>query len=79
MRSWVRDKMAWFGGREREKTYFEVPTWALLGGKCPVGMTYHLKEAKLSWNHYVYAMRDKEREGTQTIAGKGAMADKQTK
>ena len=51
----------------------------LFWGKCPVGMTYHLKEAKLSWNHYVYAMRDKEKEGTQTIAGKGAMADKQTK
>ena len=31
VRSWVRDKMAWFGDREREKTYFEVPTRALLG------------------------------------------------
>ena len=31
MRSWVRGKRAWFGGGERGKTYFEVPTRALLG------------------------------------------------
>ena len=31
VRSWVRDKMAWFGGREREKTYFEVFARDLLG------------------------------------------------
>ena len=31
MRSWVRGKRAWFGGRERGNTYFEVPTQALLG------------------------------------------------
>ena len=51
----------------------------LFSGKCLAGMTYHPKEAKLSWNHYVHAMRDREREDTQTIAGKGAMTDKQTK
>ena len=51
----------------------------LFWGKCPTGMTYHPKEAKLSWNHQVHAMRDREREGTQTIAGKGATADKQRK
>ena len=28
---WVRGKRAWFGGGERGKTYFEVPTRALLG------------------------------------------------
>ena len=31
MRSWVRGKRAWFSGGERGKTYFEVPTRALLG------------------------------------------------
>ena len=31
VRSWVRGKRAWFGGEEREKTYFEVPARALLG------------------------------------------------
>ena len=31
MRSWVRGKRAWFGGGKRGKTYFEVPTQALLG------------------------------------------------
>ena len=30
-RSWVKSKKAWFGDGEREKTYFEVPTWTLLG------------------------------------------------
>ena len=29
--SWVRGKKAWFGSGERGKTYFEIPTWALLG------------------------------------------------
>ena len=33
------------------------------------------KRDKLSWNHYVHAMRDKEREITQIVAGKGATAD----
>ena len=37
----VRGKKAWFGGGEKGKTYSEVPA----------GMTYHPKEAKLSWNH----------------------------
>ena len=37
------------------------------------------KGAKLSWNHQVHAMRDREKEGTHTIARKGTMADKQTK
>ena len=31
VRSWVRGKRAWFGGGKRGKTYFEVPTQALLG------------------------------------------------
>ena len=31
VRSWVRDKRAWFGDGERGKTYFEVPTWTLFG------------------------------------------------
>ena len=30
MRSWVKDKRAWFGGGERGKSYFEVPVQALL-------------------------------------------------
>ena len=31
VRSYVRGKRAWFGSGERGKTYFEVPTRALLG------------------------------------------------
>ena len=68
------DQRAWFGGGERGKIYFfcsgsgsfgEVSCWDDL----------LLKRGKLSWNHYVHAMRDREREITQTVAGKGAMAD----
>ena len=77
VRSWVRGKKAWFGGGEREKTYFEVPTRALLG-EVSCWNDIPPKEAKLSWNHQVHAMRDREREGTHTIAGKGATTNKQT-
>ena len=31
VRSWVRAKRAWFGGGERGKAYFEIPSRALLG------------------------------------------------
>ena len=31
MKSWVRGKRSWSGGREREKTYSKVPVQALLG------------------------------------------------
>ena len=48
----------------------------LFWGKCPARMTYHPKEAKLSWNLWVNAMRDRERDDTHTIARKDATADK---
>ena len=64
--------MVWWWGEG--KTYFEVPARALsYWDDIPP------KGAKLSWNHMMHAMRDREREGTHTIAGKGATADKQTK
>ena len=69
--------MVWQWG-EGEKSILRF-LLELFWGKCLAGMTYHPKEAKLSWNHYVHAMRDREREGTQTIVGKGATVDKQTK
>ena len=78
VRSWVRGKRAWFGGGEKRKTYFEVPTRALLG-EVSCWDDIPPKGAKLSWNHQVYVMRNREREGTYTIAGKGAMVNKQTK
>ena len=78
MRSWVRGKRAWFGSGERRKTYSKVPVRALLG-EVSYWDDILPKGAKLSWNHWMHAMRDREREGTQTIAGKGATADKQTK
>ena len=33
----------------------------LFWGKCPTVMTYHPKEARISWNHWVHVMRDRER------------------
>ena len=77
VKSWVRGKRAWFGDGEREKPILRF-LLGLFWGKYPVGMTYHPKEAKLSWNHWVHAMRDKEREDSHTIAGKSVTADKQT-
>ena len=49
----------------------------LFWGKFDAGMTYRPKEVRVSGNHWVHAMR--ERESTHTVTGKGATADKQTK
>ena len=68
--------MVWRWGEG--KTYFEVPARALLG-KASYWDDISPKGAKLSWNHMVHAVRNREREGTHTIAGKGATTDKQTK
>ena len=74
----LEDQRAWFDGGERGKIYFygfgsssfgEVSCW---DGLLP-------KRGKLSWNHQVHIMRDKEREITQIVAGKGATVDQQTK
>ena len=48
-------------------------------GKYPVGMTYYPKEVRMSWNHWVHAMRDREEESTHTVAGRNVMTYKQTK
>ena len=50
VRSWVRGKRAWFDGGEGERPILRF-LLGLFGGKCPAGMTYHPKEAKLSWTH----------------------------
>ena len=42
----------------------------LFWGKCPAGMTCHPKEVRMSWNHQVHAMRDRERESTHTVTGR---------
>ena len=68
--------MVWWWGEG--KTYFEVPARALLG-EMSCWDDIPPKGEKLSWNHQVHAMRDREKEGTHTIARKGTMADKQTK
>ena len=78
MRSWVRDKRAWFGGGESGKTYFEVPTRTLLG-EVFCWNDIPPKRSKVEFEPLGVYMRDREREGTQTIAEKGATADKQTK
>ena len=63
--SWVRGKKVCSGGGERGKPIL----WFLLKlfwGKCPTEMTYRPKEVKMSWNHYVHAMSDAERERAPT-------------
>ena len=50
VRSWVRGKGAWFSGGEKGKHILGF-LLKLFWGKCPAGMTYHPKEAKMSWDH----------------------------
>ena len=66
-RPWVRGKrrhegMVWRWGEGKK------PIMGFLlkffWGKCPVGMTCHPKEVRMSWNHQVHTMRDREREHT---------------
>ena len=58
---WVMGQRAWYGGGERKKPILRF-LLRLFWGKCLVGMTYHPKEERMSWNHQVHAMRDRERE-----------------
>ena len=39
----------------------------LFWGKCPAGMTYHPKEGKMSWNHWVHAIGVSKRESSTLI------------
>ena len=47
VRSWVRGERAWSGGEERGKPILGF-LLRLFWGKCPAGMTYHPKEARMS-------------------------------
>ena len=47
MKSWVRGKRAWSSGREKGKPILGF-LLRLFWGKCPVGMTYPLKEVRKS-------------------------------
>ena len=60
VRSWVKGKRAWSSGGERGKPILGF-LLKLFWGKCLTEMTYHLKEVRMSWNHYVHVMRDRER------------------
>ena len=48
--SWVRGKRVWFGGGERVKPILGF-LLRLFWRKCTAGMTYDLKEIRMSWNH----------------------------
>ena len=57
--------MVWWWG-EGKNLFFEVPAQALLGEvSCWDGILP--KRSKLSWNHQMHAMRDRERERTQIV------------
>ena len=70
---------AWSSSGEREKKPILGFLFKLFWGKCPVGMTCHLKEVRMSWNHQVHAMRDRERESTHIVMDRKAIASKQIK
>ena len=61
---------AWSGGGERKKKNYSGFFLRLVWGKCPAGITCHPKEARISWNHQVHAMRNKKRESTHIITGR---------
>ena len=48
--SYVRGKRVWSGSREKGKPILGF-LLRLFWGRCFVGMTYHPKEARMSWNH----------------------------
>ena len=50
IRLWVRGERAWSSGRERGKLILGF-LLRLFWGNCPAGMTYHPKEARMSWDH----------------------------
>ena len=66
MRSWVRGKKAWSGGGERGKPILGF-LLRLFWGKRPTGMAYRPKGARMSWDYYVHAMRDRKRERALTL------------
>jgi len=60
VRSWVKGKKTWFGGGERGKPILKF-LLRLFWEKCPVRITCRPKEARMSGNHLVHAIRDRER------------------
>ena len=61
--SWVRGKRVWSNRWESGKPILGF-SLKFFWGKCPARMTYYPKEARMSWNHLMHAMRDKERAPT---------------
>ena len=49
--------------RRRKKPILEF-LLKLFWGECSTGMTCHPKEVRMSWNHQVHAMKDREKEHT---------------
>ena len=64
---WVRGKRGYglVVGR-REKFIMGFPL-KLFWAKYPVGMTYHPKEGKMSWNHWVHVIGVSKREYSTLI------------
>ena len=67
-RWWVMGQRAWSGDWERKKKkLIMVFLLRFFWGKCLAGMTCHPKEVRMSWNHQVHAMKDRERERAHTL------------
>ena len=59
--SWVRGKRRHGLAMWRRKKPILGFLLKLFWGKCPAGITCHPKEVRMSWNHQVHAIRDRER------------------
>ena len=55
---------------EKKKKLIMVFLLRFFWGKCLAGMTCHPKEVRMSRNHQVHAIKDREREGTHTVRGR---------
>ena len=45
----------WFGSGEKRGSILGF-SLKLLWGKCPTGMTFHLKEVSMGWDHLMHAI-----------------------
>ena len=65
---WVTGKRGYGLTVERRGKPILGFSFKLFWGKCPAKMTYHPKEAKMSWNHWVHAIGVSKRE-LQPLSG----------
>ena len=70
-----RQEKVWSGGRENGEPILRF-SLKPFSGKCHAGMTYHPKEEKISWNHQIHVVRDRN---VHPYPDGNATVNKQTK